>query len=166
MTRHLGILPIVGCMALSAWAPMLGSQRQDPNAAVRAELERRYAENAAAFMKSDLKAIMALRAPDFHTVSPDGVTQDRAAMARYTEGLLNGIKKWNKLTQTIDSLQVVGDIDLGGDDLESDHTVENRVMGLVDGAHAAPADPLEDAILADPLGHGWMPARGGVSPRS
>ena len=109
MTRHLGILPIVGCMALSAWAPMLGSQRQDPNAAVRAELERRYAENAAAFMKWDVKAVMALRAPDFHTVTPDGAKQDRAAMELYTQGLLNGIKKWNKMTQTIDSLQVAGD---------------------------------------------------------
>lgn len=30
-------------------------------------------------------------------------------MERYTQGLLNGIKKWNKITQTIDKLEVVGD---------------------------------------------------------
>jgi hypothetical protein len=96
-------------MALPVCAPILGSRGQDPNASVRAELERRYAENAAAFMKWDVQAIMALRAPDFHTVGPDGVTQDRAAMERYTQGLLNGIKKWNMITQTIDSLDVVGD---------------------------------------------------------
>jgi ketosteroid isomerase-like protein len=96
-------------MVFTACTPVLGRQRQDPNASVRAELERRYAENAAAFMKWDLKAVMALRAPDFHTVTPDGVKQDRAAMERYTEGLLNGIKKWNKITQTIDRLQVTGD---------------------------------------------------------
>ena len=78
-------------------------------ATVRAELERRYAENAAAFMRWDVKGVMALRAPGFHTVTPDGVTNDRAAMERYTEGLLHGIRKWNTLTQTIDSLRVAGD---------------------------------------------------------
>jgi ketosteroid isomerase-like protein len=76
---------------------------------VRAQLERRYAENADAFMHWDVRGVMALRAPDFHTISPDGQTNDRAAMERYTEGLLNGIKKWNALTVTIDSLRVVGD---------------------------------------------------------
>lgn len=30
-------------------------------------------------------------------------------MERYTQGLLNGIRKWNAITQTIDSLEVVGD---------------------------------------------------------
>ena len=108
MTRR-GVLPIVGWMALTVCAPGLGSGGQNTDASVRAELERRYAENATAFMKWDLQAIMALRAPDFHSVTPDGATQDRAAMELYTQGLLNGIKKWNKLTQTIESLQVVGD---------------------------------------------------------
>ena len=82
---------------------------QQSTAAVRKEFEGRYAENAAAFRKWDVKAIMALRAPDFQTVGPDGATQDRAAMERYTQGLLNGIKKWNKIEQTIDSLEVAGD---------------------------------------------------------
>jgi ketosteroid isomerase-like protein len=100
---------MLSSMTLAACPPIRGSRGQDPNAPVRAELERRYAENAAAFMKWDLQAIMALRAPDFHTVTPDGVTNDRAAMERYTQGLLNGIKKWNKVTLTIDSLRVVGD---------------------------------------------------------
>ena len=60
-------------------------------------------------MRWDVQGIMALRAPDFHAVTPSGVTNDRAAMERYTHGLLNGIKKWNSLTQTIDSLRVTGD---------------------------------------------------------
>lgn len=102
-------LVIVVGIAFFACAPILEGRGQDPYASVRAELERRYAENAAAFMKWDVKAIMALRAPDFHTVAPDGVTQDRAAMERYTQGLLNGIKKWNKIVHTIDSVEVVGD---------------------------------------------------------
>jgi ketosteroid isomerase-like protein len=103
------VVATVVSMAVAACAPILASRGQEPNASIRAELERRYAENAAAFMKWDLQAIMALRAPDFHTVTPDGATQDRAAMERYTRGLLNGIKKWNKITQTIDNLEVAGD---------------------------------------------------------
>jgi hypothetical protein len=99
---------VVG-IALSASMPILAGRGQDSSARVRADLERRYAENASAFMKWDLEAVMALRAADFHTVGPDGVTRDRAAMERFTQGLLNGIKKWNKITQTIDDLEVVGD---------------------------------------------------------
>jgi len=76
---------------------------------VRKELEAAYRQNANAFERYDLKAIMALRAADFHTATPDGVVRDRAAMAEYTEGFLHGIKKWNRLTFTIDSLRVVGD---------------------------------------------------------
>lgn len=52
---------------------------------------------------------MALRTPDFHTVSPDGVAQDRAAMEQYTTGLLNGIKNWNTIELTIDDLEIAGD---------------------------------------------------------
>jgi hypothetical protein len=52
---------------------------------------------------------MGLRAPDFHTLTPDGTVRDRAAMEQYTIGLLNGVKKWNELTLTIDSLSLAGD---------------------------------------------------------
>jgi len=106
---HSAALGMAAWIALTACAPDLGSRGQDAKATVRAELDRRYAENAAAFMKWDLQAIMAIRAPDFQAVTPEGATQDRAAMERYTQGLLNGIKKWNKLTQTIDSLDLAGD---------------------------------------------------------
>jgi ketosteroid isomerase-like protein len=95
-------------MTLTACAPIRG-KAQNRDASVRAELEGRYAENASAFKSWDVKAVMALRAPDFHTISPDGVTNNRADMERRTAGLLNGIKKWNAITQTIDSLEVVGD---------------------------------------------------------
>lgn len=107
--RSSGAVVLVVWMTLVACAPARGSRGQDPDGSLRAELERRYAENAAAFMRWDLQAIMVLRAPDFHTVTPDGVRNDRAAMERYTEGLLNGIKKWNKITLSIDSLRVAGD---------------------------------------------------------
>jgi len=94
---------------LGACAPIRGSVEQSATASIRAELERRYAENAAGFLKGDVQAIMALRAPDFHTVTPQGVTNDRASMELYTQGLLNSIKKWNKLEMVIDSLHVNGD---------------------------------------------------------
>ena len=78
-------------------------------ASVRAELERWYALNVQAYRNHDVPAIMALRAPDFHTVTPDGVVRDRAAMEHYITGLLNGIRQWNELKFTIDSLSVRND---------------------------------------------------------
>lgn len=77
--------------------------------AVRKQLESAYQQNTAAFMNSDLAAIMVLRAPDFHTITPDGTLRNRAAMQEYTVGLLNGLKKWNRLEFTIDSLRLSGD---------------------------------------------------------
>jgi len=107
--RSSGVVVLAAWMALAACASTRGSRGQAPEASVRVALERRYAENAAAFLRRDLPAIMALRAPDFHAVAHDGTTNDRAAMERYTQGLLNGIRKWNGITQSIDSLRVVGD---------------------------------------------------------
>ena len=76
---------------------------------VKAELLRRYEENNSAYQRGDLAAVMRLRAPDFYTMSPDGRRQDRPAMEQYIQGIMNGIRKWNSLTVTIDSLHVVGD---------------------------------------------------------
>jgi len=76
---------------------------------VRAELEGAYKENTAAFKRWDLAAVMALRAPDFHAVTPDGATQDRRAMELYITGIMNGVRKWNQIDFTIDSLDVRGD---------------------------------------------------------
>src|SRR5215468_6834072 len=55
--------------------------------------------------------------------------------------------------------ELVGVIALGGDDLQGNQTVEDRVVGLVDAAHAAAADSLEDPILADLLDHGRCRSR-------
>jgi len=54
MTRWVNALPIVVWAALT-FAPVVVSQGQNPYASVRAELERRYAENAAVFMKWDVR---------------------------------------------------------------------------------------------------------------
>ena len=77
--------------------------------AVRAELEKLYARNNEAYMRNDLQGVMALRAPDFHSVGPDGTHRDRAGMELYMQGIMNGVRKWNELKITIDSLTLRGD---------------------------------------------------------
>jgi ketosteroid isomerase-like protein len=100
-------------MTLLVVAAGCAATREQPEAdtfaTVRAQLERRYEENNAAYVREDLAAILALRAPDFHTVGPDGSQRDYAAMAQYIEGFLNGVEQWNSLSITIDSLTVRGD---------------------------------------------------------
>ena len=54
--------------------------------------------------------------------------------------------------------QLVGDLDLGRDDLEGDLTIEDGVVGLEDHAHAPAADPVDDPILPDLLGQPGRPA--------
>jgi ketosteroid isomerase-like protein len=76
---------------------------------VRADVVRLYEENAEAYKRGDLAAVMRLRAPDFHALTPDGLRHDRAAMEQYMQGVMNGIRKWNTLAFAIDSLHVVGD---------------------------------------------------------
>jgi ketosteroid isomerase-like protein len=78
-------------------------------AAIRAELEGLYRENHEAYKRGDLQAVMALRAPDFHSITPDGRRHDRAAMESYIAGFMNGVRRWNEATFTIDSLEVRGD---------------------------------------------------------
>src|SRR6185503_12372515 len=51
---------------------------------VRKAIEDWYARNMAAFKAKDLAAIMALRAEDFHTITPDGKVNTRADMATRT----------------------------------------------------------------------------------
>jgi ketosteroid isomerase-like protein len=77
--------------------------------AVRTELEGLYQQNVDAYQRHDLMAILALRAADFHAIMPDGTVRDRAAMETYITGFLNGVKKWNSMSLTIDSLRVAGD---------------------------------------------------------
>ena len=110
MRKHLTLLLMISGAAATASAqssPNAGTNRV--LADVRAELKKAYQENSAAFMRWDPAGVMALRAPDFHAVTPDGATQDRQAMESYITGIMNGIRKWNKIDFTIDSLDVRGD---------------------------------------------------------
>ena len=103
------LVMVAGLFAANATA--LPAQRPGDSTVpqVKAELLRRYDENNSAYQRGDLSAVMRLRTPDFYTLSPDGRRQDRAAMEQYIQGIMNGIRKWNSLTITIDSLHVVGD---------------------------------------------------------
>lgn len=78
-------------------------------ARVRRELEVRYAENAAAFMARDTAAVYRLRAPGFHTETPDGRTHSFADMRAYTARLFTMIERFDTLTFRIDSLALRGD---------------------------------------------------------
>lgn len=78
-------------------------------AQIRLELEARYLNNAAAFTAKDTAAVYALRAPEFHTETPDGVRHSFADMRAYTQRLLGMIERFDTLTFRIDSLTMRGD---------------------------------------------------------
>jgi ketosteroid isomerase-like protein len=100
---------VVAMIVLSGCALAQRGVAVTDTAQVRNALEAQYEKNIKAYERADVEAIMALRAPHFHTVTPNGRTQDRAAMESYTRGFLNGVKQWNRQTITIDSLRVSGD---------------------------------------------------------
>jgi ketosteroid isomerase-like protein len=112
MTSRRGLVEVVLTALLAAYASVpvhAQGTEATSKAEVRAELTRLYTENAKAFERRDLAAVMRLRAPDVHSLTPDGLRHDRAEMERMIEGFMNGVRKWNVQNVTIDSLHVVGD---------------------------------------------------------
>jgi ketosteroid isomerase-like protein len=109
--RFFLILAAVGATTLTYPTASLHAQSvtAPDTAVVRRELQQWYDENRRAFLAKDLAAIMALRTADFHTVTPDGLVHDRAAMEQSTLGFLNGIDRWILQAFEIDSLEVSGD---------------------------------------------------------
>jgi Domain of unknown function (DUF4440) len=99
----------LGFLATACAPAKVDGQGAPRVADVRAELERLYAANTDAFFRRDLPGVMALRAPGFHAVTPDGVRHDRAEMEAMIGGLMNGIREWKTQSLKIDSLTVVGD---------------------------------------------------------
>jgi ketosteroid isomerase-like protein len=80
------------------------------NAEVRRELEQKYEQLKRALLAKDYNAVIAFRAPDFHSVTPDGVVHDRAEMDNASRALLTSIDHWISIDMKIDSLEVVGDL--------------------------------------------------------
>jgi ketosteroid isomerase-like protein len=104
MTRRFLIGLALVLLAACATPALAGDE-----ARVRAELEQAYKRNEAAMLAKDLAAVMALRTEDFHSVTPDGLTHDRAAMEGYSRNFLAGVQSWISLSEEIESLTLDGD---------------------------------------------------------
>lgn len=59
-----------------------------PESDIRAELQARYDELAAAFNRRDIDAVLAFRLPAFETFGPEGQHNTAAEMAEYTRNWL------------------------------------------------------------------------------
>jgi ketosteroid isomerase-like protein len=101
---------------------------RDKSKPVRRAIEAWYERNVEAFKRKDVAAIMALRTEDFHTLTPDGKTNTRADMERYTQGFLARIDHF--ISQDIQ----IGTIDLQGELASADVTQKTvRMQRLQDG---------------------------------
>ncbi|HKQ20118.1 MAG TPA: hypothetical protein VJW75_10270 [Candidatus Eisenbacteria bacterium] len=85
MKRHLPVALVVWIALLLHVGPALGA---DDDAAVRKELETQYLKLAEAHEKRDLKAIVALKTADFHSIFPDGRVGDAKMMEQYSKQFL------------------------------------------------------------------------------
>jgi len=82
---------------------------RDKSKPVRKAIEDWYARNMAAFKAKDPEAIMALRAEDFHTITPDGKVNTRSDMATRTRLLLDRIVYFISQDNQIGTIEVEGD---------------------------------------------------------
>src|SRR5688572_28299518 len=83
---------------------------RDKSKPVRKAIEDWYARNMAAFKAKDLAAIMALRAEDFHTMTPDGRVNTRADMETRTRLFLGRIDHFISQDNQIGTIEVEGDL--------------------------------------------------------
>src|SRR6266850_7329361 len=90
--------PMLGCASSTHPPPVMTSSATSVSTPTLAEARRGIREanrrNRAAMLAKDMKAVMALRTGDFHSITPDGKLHDRAAMEEYTGGFLNGVERW------------------------------------------------------------------------
>lgn len=82
---------------------------RDKSKPVRKAIEDWYDRNMAAFKAKDVAAIMALRADDFHTVTPDGRVNTRADMETRTRLFLERIDHFISQDNQIGTIEVEGD---------------------------------------------------------
>jgi len=81
---------------------------RDKSKPVRKAVEDWYARNTEAFKAKDVAAIMALRAADFHTSTPDGRTNTLSDMKAYTERFLGMIDRFISQEFQIGTINVDG----------------------------------------------------------
>jgi ketosteroid isomerase-like protein len=82
----------------------------DKSKPVRRGLEAWYEQNTKAFAAKDAEAVMALRTPDFHTVTPDGRTNDYKFMQERTKMFVDRIVEWLSMKFEIGTIEVDGDL--------------------------------------------------------
>jgi ketosteroid isomerase-like protein len=82
---------------------------RDKSKPVRKAIEDWYARNMAAFKAKDVAAIMALRAEDFHTITPDGSVNTRADMETRTRLFLDRIVHFISQDNQIGMIELAGD---------------------------------------------------------
>src|SRR5688572_27042392 len=73
---------------------------------VREELEAQYEKLAAAHVRRDLAAIMALKTNTFYTIGPQGELNDRISMEAHSRRFLEGLRPPITIQQTILDLKV------------------------------------------------------------
>lgn len=116
--------PMMGCATVAqsppAATPSVASVGTPSLAEARAGIEEGNRRNRDAFLAKDIKAVMALRTDDFHSIAPDGKLLDRAAMEAYSGGVLNGVERWIGLSFEIESLTLNG---LEADAITRQHAV-------------------------------------------
>ena len=81
---------------------------RDKSKPVRKALTDWYARNMAAFKAKDVAAVMALRADDFHTITPDGRVNTRAEMETRTRLFLDRIDHFISQDNQIGTIEVEG----------------------------------------------------------
>jgi ketosteroid isomerase-like protein len=82
----------------------------DKSKPIRRGIEDWYSRNTDAFKRKDLDAVMALRTADFHTLTPDGKSNDRKFMEDRTRSFLSRIDSWIFLRFEIGTIEVQGDL--------------------------------------------------------
>jgi ketosteroid isomerase-like protein len=106
-------------LAFFAVAPVFAQQKvkekgdrsvvADKSKPIRKGIEDWYALNTAAFKAKDAKAVMTLRTPDFHTLTPDGKTNDFKFMEERTRVFVDRIVEWISMKFEIGTIEVERD---------------------------------------------------------
>jgi hypothetical protein len=80
--------------------------RAQDDSEVRKELDAQYKKLSEAHDRQDLKAILALKTADFHTISPDGRVSDSKMMEQYSKQFLENNQPPYNIKITIQKLTV------------------------------------------------------------
>lgn len=103
MTKRLAIIFML-LLGSACWQASAVKAQDDST--VRRELEAQYAKLIEAHYRKDLKAILALKTSDFHTIGPDGRVNDHRMMEEYSRQFLETNKPPFTIKMSIKELMV------------------------------------------------------------